>query len=87
MLDVFPDSQDSSRALAYMDGRDAALFRSLVRRLGSEEKVQNGFILMGVVSDLERSGANDLRVKRAKSFFPEYVGVSFESFSALLCER
>ncbi|MHB8567424.1 MAG: hypothetical protein ACYC7D_09260 [Nitrososphaerales archaeon] len=88
MLDIFPDSEDDSKALAYMDGSDASIFRSLARRLGSEERVQNAFILVGLISELEAKGSseNSLKAERAKHFFPQYAGITFEKFESLIKE-
>lgn len=87
MLDLFPD-RDKHKFHAYMDGRDALLFRSLVKKLGSEEHAQNAFILLGVISEEGKKNSSDAlkRITKAKKAFPEYVGVSFDTFNGMLEE-
>jgi hypothetical protein len=85
MLDLFPD-RDKHKFHAYMDGRDSLLFKSLVRKLGSEERAQNAFILLGVISEEEKKDSLDSRkrVTKAKNAFPDYVGVTFDAFNGML---
>ena len=87
MLDLFPD-REKHKFHAYMDGRDALLFHSMVKKLGSEERVQNAFILLGVISKEEKKISSDAlkRAERAKSLFPDCVGVTFDTFKVMLEE-
>ena len=86
MLEVFVDQDNESSVVAYLDGRDARLFKEIQARLGSEEKVHNAFILLGLLKklvDLDTINSSQ-EAEMTKSIFPEYVGVSFEEFENLL---
>lgn len=71
------------KAIVYMDGLDARIFKQLLYKLGSEERVQNAIILNGLLSKSE----SPISLKKAgeiKASFPEYVGVTFDEFNHIL---
>lgn len=74
------------KAIVYLDGLDARVFKHLLSKLGSEERVQNAMILEGLLSQTE---AKEIRLgeKQAQEIrkgFPEFVGVSYEDFTKIL---
>ncbi|MHB1868935.1 MAG: hypothetical protein ACYCPP_08315 [Nitrososphaerales archaeon] len=75
-----------NKAIVYLDGADARIFKHLRYKLGSDERVQNAMILTGLLAN--RVGKSDLTSKRyaqkIKASFPELVGVSFEDFEKML---
>jgi hypothetical protein len=74
------------KAIVYLDGHDARIFKRLMYKLGSEERVQNAMILTGLLSRYEERSTRSTRRKaqEIKASFPELVGVSFEEFNKLL---
>jgi hypothetical protein len=72
------------KAIVYMDGRDARIFKQLLHRLGSEERVQNAMILTGLLSRSDGVGVDKRQADEIKASFPELVGVSFEDFNVIL---
>ena len=86
MLEVFESEQGDSSAVAYFDGLDARLYRAFTEKLGSEERVQNAMILLGLMKKLKelKNADSSQEVARAEGAFQEYVGISFEKFDKLL---
>ncbi|HZW56091.1 MAG TPA: hypothetical protein VFF30_07370 [Nitrososphaerales archaeon] len=86
MLDVSVDRKDSSRAVAYFDGKDARVFCFLREKLGCDERAQNAIILVGLVAKLEASSrkADRLKLRKTKQAFGELVGVPYEEFDSIV---
>jgi len=86
LLDVSLRAEMPDKAIVYLDGSDARIFKQLRDKLGSAERVQNAMILTGLLAN--RMGKTDLSSKRynqnIKASFPELVGVSFEDFEKML---
>jgi hypothetical protein len=82
LLDVSTDTEDASRVVAYLDGPDARLFKALLEKLGSEDKVQSALILLGLLSKLEdaEGAVSSEKTETAKDLFLEYAGVTYEQF-------
>jgi hypothetical protein len=74
------------KAIAYLDGSDARIFKRLLCKLGSEERVQNAMILTGLLSQTTETGMriNKRQANETKASFSEFVGVSFEDFNKML---
>ena len=89
MLDVSLDRQDSSKAVAYFDGKDARVFVFLREKLGSDERVQNAIILLGLIAKLGTSTrkSDRLRLQKARKAFVEFVGIPYEKLEELLVEE
>lgn len=97
MLDVYPnlglsDDNDNNNnnnkdAIVYLDGIDARIYRALSKRLGSEERVQNAFILMGLLAKLEENGDREGSEEQSRSVrenFENFVGISYTEFDELI---
>jgi hypothetical protein len=87
LLDVSLRSELPDKAVVYLDGLDARIFKRLLSKLGTEERVQNAMILTGLLGQKAETGIRSIRkqqVQNIKASFPELVGVSFREFSKLL---
>jgi hypothetical protein len=68
-----------------MDGLDARIYKQLLKRLGSEERVQNAIILSGLLSQSRKSkNISETKLRAARSSFRELVGISYEDYGILL---
>ena len=79
---------DPNRAIAYLDGLDARLYKALVVRLGSEDAAQNAVILVGLMEKLRKVGttAAASEIAKLQRLFPKVVGVSYKRFDKILDE-
>ncbi len=86
LLDVSFRSELPDKAILFLDGKDARVFRRLLSELGSEDQVQNAMILCGLLAEIREGKElpSKMGVKEIESIFPEYVGVSFEEFTEIL---
>ena len=86
LLDISLRDADPNRAIAYLDGADARLYRALVVHLGSEEAAQNAVILVGLMEKLRKVGTSAASSEMAKlqRIFPKVVGVSYKHFDQIL---
>ena len=86
MLEVFVDGESDSNVIAYLDGRDARLFRAIQNKLGSEERTQNALILLGLLKKLTELGTMESLedFEATKSLFPEFVGTRFDDFEEMI---
>lgn len=86
MQDVSFRAEIPDKAIVYLDGLDARVFKHLLSKLGSEERVQNAMILEGLLSqtELNGNGLGEKRTREIRKCFPEFVGVSYEDFSKIL---
>lgn len=85
MLDVSTRREVPGKAIVYMDGVDARVYKNLLKKLGSEERLQNAIILSGLLTKANSSSEfSHASVKRIKSGFNETVGISFEEFTSLV---
>jgi len=86
LLDISIDTVDGAKILAYLDGPDARLFKALIEKLGSEEKVQSAVILMGLLDKLEdvESAGSAETAETTKKLFLEYSGVTYEDFLEMI---
>lgn len=86
MIDISIRKENANRAIAYFDGADARVYRTLVSRLGSEDAAQNAVILVGLLAKLRkletRKAAEE--IDRIQRLFPKLVGVSYKKFDAIL---
>ena len=70
----------------YLDGADSRVFKQLLSKLGSEDRVQNAMILSGLLSrtgNVSRKISKN-REREIKASFPELVGMPFEDFEKML---
>ena len=79
LLDISFDRRNTGKALAYLDGSDARLFKALRARLGSDEKVQNALILTGILHVLDKS-LNRNEIGRIRNGFRKIVGMTYPEF-------
>ena len=87
LLEVFlSENKNDPSVVAYFDGSDARLYKALNEKLGSEVKVQNALILLGLMkklSELNTSESYD-GIAKSREIFPEYVGISYDEFGRIL---
>lgn len=88
LIDISIRKENADRAIAYFDGADARLYRSLVSRLGSEDAAQNSLILLGLLAKLRKleTKKSSEEIERVQRAFPKLVGVSYRRFEAILGE-
>lgn len=85
MLDVSTRREVPSKAIAYMDGVDARVYKSLLKKLGSEERLQNAIILSGLLAKANsNSEFSHASLKKIKSGFKEIIAISYEEFTSLV---
>lgn len=86
MLDISLRSELPDKAIVYLDGLDARIFRKLLSALQSEEKVQNAIILCGLLQAVKEMDAPPANLSEAEieASFSEFVGITFSEFVAIL---
>jgi hypothetical protein len=86
LLDISLRAETPDKAVVYMDGRDARIFKQLLYKLGSEERVQNAMILTGLLSQTMEASTKlgKQQASEIKASFPDLVGMSFEDFNKIL---
>ena len=85
MLDVSTRRDVPSKALVYMDGLDARVYTSLLKKLGSEKRLQNAIILSGLLAKVNSSSEfGQANSRRIKSGFRKIVGISYDEFNSLV---
>ena len=74
------------KAIVYMDGPDARIFKQLLYELGSEQRVQNAIILYGLLAHIGdgRARGSKTRASEIRASFPKVVGVSYDEFRHIL---
>lgn len=74
------------KAVVYLDGLDARIFKQLLYKLGSEERVQNAMILTGLLAQPAATGVPISKSveREIQNSFRDLVGVSFEDFNRIL---
>ncbi len=83
MIDISLRSDENGKALVYLDGPDARLFKILRKRLRSDESVQNAYILEGYASKLKADG-DKVKLQRVQKLFPKIVGISYSEFLQII---
>jgi hypothetical protein len=87
LIKFSPLTKGSQAIVVSLDGRDAELFRMLVRKLGSEKRAQDAIILQGYLTKLSQSGqVSAIDVERVERLWPKVIGVSKKQFDAMLEE-
>ena len=86
MIDISIRKENSDRAIAYLDGADARIYRGLVSRLGSEDATQNAVILVGLIAKLGklRTKKATEEIDRIEKLFPKLVGISYKKLGSIL---
>lgn len=81
LMDVSISPSHPDKAIVYLDGIDARVYKQLLEQLESEERVQNAIILLALLSQAKKDNrAGSSVVKRVKSKCFELLGISFEEF-------
>lgn len=86
MLDISLRPELPRKAIVYLDGHDARLFKRLVKLLGSEERAQNAIILTGALADSPKEGLSQDDAREIFNSFKELVGYDYEEFQKLVGE-
>jgi hypothetical protein len=85
LLDISIRPELPGKAIVYLDGLDARIYKELLKKLGSEERVQNAIILSGLLSKSRRNRKiSEAKLRAARSSFRELVGITFEDFAIFL---
>jgi hypothetical protein len=84
LIDVSLRVELHDKAVVYLDGPDARLFKKLLHKLGSEEKVQNAMILTGLLSQKGESRSAISKQEAIRASFLELVGVQYDDFNRLI---
>lgn len=84
MLDISLRPGLPKKALVYLDGHDARLFKKLVKVLGSEERAQSAIILTGVMAEPKRERLTPDAEREVVNSFKELVGCEYEAFLKLV---
>lgn len=86
MLDISLRPELPGKAIVYLDGHDARLFKRLVKLLGSEERAQNAIILTGALADSPKETLTSEDTREVLDSFKDLVGFDYEEFQKLVRE-
>ena len=84
MLDISSRPELPGKAIVYMDGHDARIFRKLAKILGSEERAQNALIIVGLLAGYSNDKLNPEDEHEVVSSFEEVTGYDYVSFQKLV---
>lgn len=84
MLDISLRPELPKKALVYLDGQDARLFKNLVKILGSEERAQCAIILTGVMAEAKKDRLTTDAEREVVKNFKELVGCDYVAFQRLV---
>ncbi|MDG6998557.1 MAG: hypothetical protein JRN15_05520 [Nitrososphaerota archaeon] len=84
MLDISSRPELPGKAIVYMDGQDARLFKRLAKILGSEKRAQNAMILIGLLAGSSNEKLSTEDQREIVSSFQEIIGYDYEVFQKLV---